>query len=155
MFAEEYFSDLLIDFFRRTQANEKIHFGILRTKNIKSLIHWVEYFYRILGDPTIVETNEVIFIKQFDTSLYRAETRKKLINQSDTKAKESSLGPLESENKRKEWESKFINYLSTLIGVNGVPLSYMVRGKVNPDANGDFPIFIDKTIACGTLKGNY
>ena len=132
-----------------------MHFGILRTKNIKSLLHWVEYFYSILGDPTIVETNEVIFIKQFDTALYRAEIRKKLVDQYNTKAKEASLGPLESENKRKEWESKFINYLSTLIGVNGVPLSHVVQEKEIPDENGDLPNFIDKKTACAPLNGDY
>ena len=64
------------------------------------------------------------------------------------------MGPLESENKWKEWESKYINYFSTLIGVNGVPLSYVVRAKDNTDANGDFHNFIDKTISCAPLKGD-
>ena len=47
---------------------------------------------------------------------------------------------------------KLFNFLSTLIGVNGVPLYYVVRGKYNPDANREFPTFIDKTIACAPLK---
>ena len=115
---------------------------------MKSLLHWVQYFYRISGDPTIVDMNEVVFIKQLDTDIYRSDIRKNLICQSNTKVKKYFLGPLESDNTWKEWESKFINCLSTLIGVNGVPISYVVRVKDNSDANGDFPNFIDKTIAC-------
>ena len=30
-----------------------------------------------------------------------------------------------------------------------------MREKENPDAEWDFPKFIDKTIACASLKGNY
>ena len=47
-----------------------------------------------------------------------------------------------------------MNGLSTIIVVNRVPLSYMVRGKDIPDANEDFLNFIYKMIACGPLKGD-
>ena len=50
---------------------------------------------------------------------------------------------------------KFINYLSTIIGFNVVPLYYVVREKDNPDANGDFPDLIDKMIKCEPLKDDY
>ena len=60
-----------------------------------------------------------------------------------------------SQKKRKEWESKYLNYLSTFIGVNGVPLSYVVWEKYNPYENGDSTNFIYKTIACAPLEGNY
>ena len=84
-----------------TQANDEIHFVVLRIKRMKALIHWVQAFYHISGDPTIVEMNEVIFIKKLYTAFYRADIRMKLIDQSNTKAKEASPGPLESENKCK------------------------------------------------------
>ena len=57
----------------------------------------------------------------------------KLVYQYNTKAKEDSLSPLELENKQKQQESKFVNYLSTLIGVNGASLQHMVQGSDNPD----------------------
>ena len=50
----------------------------------------MQYFYCILVYPAIVEINEVVFIKKLDTYLYRADIRKKLIGQSNTKAKEAS-----------------------------------------------------------------
>ena len=127
MFIEKYIYDLSSDIARRTQANGKIHFGMRRTKRMKALLHWVQYFYRISEYPTVFEMNEVMFIIQFETALYRADIRKKIIHQSNTKDQEASTGPLESENKWKEWESKFINYFSILIGFNRVPLSYVVQ----------------------------
>ena len=45
--------------------------------------------------------------------------------------------------------------MSTRIGVNGVPLSYTVCEKDNPDANGDLTNFIDKTIKFAPLNGDY
>ena len=59
----------------------------------------MKYIYGISGDPTIVEMNEVMFIKELDTALQRAEIRKKPIDQSTTKDKEASPGPPESKNK--------------------------------------------------------
>ena len=99
---------------------------MLITKSIKSLLYWVLDSYVLSGYPTTVETNKVMFIEQLGTYLYKSDIRKKKNDQSKTKAKENSSGTLESEKKLKEWESKLINYVSTLIGVNGVPLSYVV-----------------------------
>ena len=55
------------------------------------------------------------------------DIRKKLIDQFNTNAKEDYRGSLESENKLKEWESKFVIYLSTLRGVNVFPLYHLVQ----------------------------
>ena len=99
MFKEKYVSDLSTGFSGRTQDIGKIHFEMRRTKRMKGLLHWVQDFYWISVDPTIVELNEVMFIKHTDTAFYRVVIGKKLFYQSNTKAKEASPGPLESENK--------------------------------------------------------
>ena len=72
MFIEKGTSDLSTDFAQRTQDNRKMHFGVRRTKRMKSLLHWVQDFYRISGDPTIVEMIEFMFVEQLDTTLYKA-----------------------------------------------------------------------------------
>ncbi len=46
-----------------------------------------------------------------------------------------------------------MNYLSTIQGVNGVPLSYVVREQEEVDRNGTFESFNEQTIACSPLKG--
>ena len=72
-----------------------------RTQNKKAPLHWVKEFYCISGGPTKVDLNKAMFIQQFDTALPRKETRKNLIDQPTTKAKEYSVEPLETENKWK------------------------------------------------------
>ena len=114
------------DFSIRNQSNGNIHFGMARTKKTKVILCWVQYFYPISVDPTIINMNEVMFIRQLETSLYRSDIRNIIIDQFNTNTKEASTGPLESEKKWKEWESKFIKYLSKLIGFNVVLLSNMV-----------------------------
>ena len=48
---------------------------------MKALLHWVQDFYRISGDPTIVDLKEVMFIQHLDISPYRVGTRKNIIDQ--------------------------------------------------------------------------
>ena len=54
------------------------------------------------------------------------------------KAKESTPGPLVSENKWLNWKPKFRNYLSTVLGMNGTPLSYVICENDAPDNTGDY-----------------
>ena len=69
MFTEKDISNLSTDFAGRHQANGTINFGTHRTKRMKALIHWVQYFYCISENPTIVEINEFMFIEQLETAL--------------------------------------------------------------------------------------
>ena len=101
MFTEKYISNLSTNFSGRTQANGKINFGMCITKVMKLLLHWVQDSYCISGDPTIVEMSKVMFIKQLDTTLYRSDIRRNIIDQCNRKAKEASPGPLKSE---KNWK---------------------------------------------------
>ena len=113
-----------------------------RNKSIKVLLQWVQYFYRISLDPTIVDLNKVIFIQQLDTALYRAYIKKKLVDQSNTKAKETSLGPLESENKFKEWESNFIDFFSHSLELMDFPcLTWCVKTTIQMQM-GNYPTLL-------------
>ena len=69
MFTEKDISDLSPVFAGRTHENGKMNFGMHITKRMKELLNWMQDFYRISGDPTIVDTNKVMFIKQLDTAL--------------------------------------------------------------------------------------
>ena len=68
-----------------------------------------------------------MFIEQLDTALHKVYPGKKPTNKKNTKYKEYYMDPLESKNKWKEWESKFIHYMSVLILVNIFTLSYAMR----------------------------
>ena len=53
-----------------------------------------------------------------------------------------------------EWEVKLEKYLSTIHGVNGVPLSYFVQSQVDPDRTTySQGYFLADTIACAPLSG--
>ena len=90
------------------------------------MLHWVQYFYVSQNiRPSLIFKKK--FIQQLDTTILMVETRKKLIDQLHKKAKKVPLCQCESE---KKWESKFINDLSTQIGVT---VSYVVQEN-KPDA---------------------
>jgi hypothetical protein len=50
-------------------------------------------------------------------------------------------GKLKDERKWPEWEPAFVNYLSTIPGVNGVPLLYVVREKEIADDGIEYGSF--------------
>ena len=56
-----------------------------------------------------------------------------------------------------DWEAKFTNYPSMLIGVNGVPLKYVICEDETPPVAGSkaYANFMDKTIYCTQLAGTY
>ena len=83
----------------------------------------------------------------------RAEVRKIEKDQSDTVSKAANPGKFKDERKWPEWEPAFVNYLSTIPGVNGVPLSYVVRDKEEPDRTGTFESFNERAIACSPMEG--
>jgi hypothetical protein len=88
-----------------------------------------------------------------DDASNRADVRKIEKDQSDTVSKAADPGKFKDERKWPEWEPAFVNYLSTIPGVNGVPLSYVVREKEDPDLSGVFDSFNERAIACSPLVG--
>ncbi len=96
------------------------------------MLHFTQEFYRVSETPTIVGLDDTSFNTAIDTALTRSEIRDTLAVQSATSAKSASPGPLVNERKWKEWETRFENYLSTILGANGVPLSYVIRENDNP-----------------------
>ena len=132
----------------------RINFGVRRTKKLTAMLHFVHDFYRVSENPTIVGLNNATFSTALETTLSRADVRQALIDQSDTSSKQASPGPLVNKRKWKEWETKFENYLSTIIGSNGVPLSYVIRANDLPPADqSGLTNFTSRTIACAPLNG--
>ena len=72
--------------------------------------------------------------------------------QVDTISKAADPGKFKDEKKWPDWEPAFVNYLSMIPGVWGVPLSYVVRENTAPDHETDFGNdFITCSIACAPL----
>ena len=146
-------TELSESFSRRTANNDRINFGIRRTKRLKHMVHWVQDFYRVSLTPTTDGLNEADFLSALTVAGERADVRKLLRDQSDEKAKVAAPGSLVSENKWVAWEPKFVNYLSTLIGMNGIPLSYVIRENDAPSRTATHANFTEECIACAPLTG--
>ena len=76
-------------------------------------------------------------------------------NQKKSSADAASPGPLENEKQWKRWDEKFVNYVRSHIGANSVPLSYVIRDNEEIDINGEHLDFINKTVDCAPLEGEY
>ena len=146
--------DMADSFQKRTIAN-RINFGMRRTKLLIAMMHWVQDFYRCSKQPTIddfVTAND--FKQALSTAAQRASLRKVDTDQIDTISKAADLGKLKDERKWPEWYPAFVNYLSTIPGVYGVPLSYVVWENQAPDHTRDFEgDFTEEIIACAPLNG--
>ena len=134
----------------------KLNFGIRRIKKLKVLLHWVQYFRRISELPSVEGITGDDFLMQFDRALERTKVRKHYCDDSDKKSKEASPDPLKSEREWIDWEAKFANYWLGLVGVNGVPLSYVIRENDNLPTDGQqYASFVYKTVYCAPLSGLY
>ena len=67
----------------------------------------------------------------------------------------ASPGLLNQEKQWKEWEEKFISYTRSHIGMNGIPLSYVIRENDAPDIGGTFTDFVNEIIAYTLLNEEY
>lgn len=134
---------------RRTAANGRLVFGMARTKRLIGLMHWIQDCYRCSA-PIDPEKFDVIAIEE---ALARAEVRKKEVDGESTMASEASPGKFKDEASWPEWLESFRNYLSVLVGVNGVKLSYVIRENVDPAVDDDFDDFESRAIACAPLDG--
>ena len=87
-------------------------------------------------------------------ALDRSALRKVEVHQTNTISEVVDLGKFKYECTWLKWEVKFENYLSTIPGVNGVPLSYVLLYQAAPDRTTDSQRnFIAKIISCVPLTG--
>ena len=71
-----------------------------------------------------------------------------------TKSKQLVRWQIEDEHKWADWEPAFTNYLSTIPGVYGIPLSFVICENDNPQHNQDFgEDFTQEMISCASLRG--
>ena len=151
---EKDIQDMADSFQKRTIAN-RINFGMRCTKWLLAMMHWVQGFSRCSRQPTIddfVTAND--FKQALSTAAQCASLRKVDMDQVDTISKAAGLVKLKDERKWPEWYPAFVKYLSTIPGVYGVPLSYVVRDNEAPDHVRDFAgDFTEEIIACAPLDG--
>jgi hypothetical protein len=147
--------DLAESYGRRTVADGRTIFGLRKIRYLIGLIHWVQDYQRIGEEPTIVGIHDAAqFRTALDEAYERADVRKVEKDQSDTVSKAADPSKFKDERKWSEWEPAFVNYLSTIHGVNGIPLCYVIRELAIPDRSADFASFNERAIACAPLVGS-
>ena len=146
--------DMADSFQKRTIAN-RINFGMRHTKWLIAMMHWVQDFYRCSKQPTIddfITAND--FKQALSTAAQCASLRKVDTDQVDTISMAADPGKLKDERKWPEWYPAFVKYLSTIPGVYGVPLSYVVWENQAPDHTREYEgNFTEEIIACAPLNG--
>ena len=96
---EKDITELREAFSLRTTANGKVNFSVRYTKKLKCLVRWAQDFLRIAERPYIDRLNEPLLLAELMVAGERVEVHRCLKNQRDVKAKESTPGPVVSENK--------------------------------------------------------
>ena len=147
--------DLAESYGRRTVADGRFIFGLRRIRYLIGLVHWVQGFERVSQTPTLdtFGGDAELFRRALDVAFNRAEVRRVEKEQSDTVSKAADPGKFKDEKKWPEWEPAFVNYLSTIPGVNGVPLSYIIRDAEVPAIDAVYESFNELAIACSPLTG--
>jgi hypothetical protein len=146
--------DLAESYGQQTVADGRSIFGLRRIRYLIGFIHWVQDFARVGEQPTLAGVEDMAsFREALDTAFYQADVRKIERDQADTVSKAADPGKLKDERRWPEWEPAFVNYLSTIPGVSGVPLSYVVCEKEFPEGGIDYGSFNEKAIACPPLSG--
>jgi hypothetical protein len=115
----------------RTGA-QKVSIGFQKLKKLKAVIHWVKDRHRIGMTATVdlgndAEEAKAAFLDELAASTQRQIIRDHTRDSRDASAKNASPGRLKDESKFNQWETTLHVMLGIVHGVNGVPLSYVVR----------------------------
>ena len=105
-------------------------------------MHWVQDCHRGSEIPNHENFDE----ETMYAALSLAQIRKSDIELVTTNSKAADPGKFKDERKWPEWEKAFINYLSVIPGVNGIPLSYVVQELENPTQGTEYTTFNKRMI---------
>ena len=87
------------------------------------------------------------FLEVLETASRRDQIQTQESDQADIISKQAGPGKLKDERKWNDWDASMVNYLSTIQGSLGVPLSYVVKENDEPIPEGH-DNFIEKCFAC-------
>ena len=120
--------DLSVTLGRLPANGGRVNFGIARTKRLIGMMHWVQDHERVsLTANVVVGTTAVNMRGMWSRALERANARKAVEKQSKATQTGADPGELKSDKGFYDWDEKWENYLSTIPGQNGIPLSYVTR----------------------------
>jgi hypothetical protein len=103
----------------RTPANSRVQLGMTRIKRMKAVAFWVRK-QRSEGIP--------VDVNNLTAAVIAATITEQTLTPSGAKKDEKMFEPEKFDSKRfKQWSRTMSNYLETIKGQTGVPLSYVIR----------------------------
>jgi hypothetical protein len=141
----------------RTPVATRIPIGLRKLRQLKACTHWAKDRDRLGLDIAIDGLEEGDNAKiQFLDELKASKDRAIISSEGDTsrisRAKEASPGKLKDEKSWVDWESGLQTLFSIQLGVNGVPLAYVIREEEH-EAGTVYPSFVEECIARARLDG--
>ena len=143
--------EMAAEFGKRAAAQGHILFGLGRTKKLTGVMHWVQDCYRAGDTPDHADFTTAAMFE----ALSLAQVRESDIDLVSTNSKAADPGKFKDERKWPEWEKAFVNYLSVIPGVNGVPLAYVVREVETPAEDVEYASSNERLIMRAPLEGQY
>jgi hypothetical protein len=155
--SEKDVSSLAKGFAARTVASGKSVFGLRRTNLLRATVHLAQDFRRIRRAPTLDGIGDMPDFKAaLKKAKQRAQIRKHNTEEPDGLSTASDPGKVKRQKDWLVWSRSLTNYLSTILGQDGVPLSYIIRENDEPDYDEedeeDFN-FEQLSIKCALLVG--
>ena len=147
--------DMAESFSKRSPAANRINFGMRRRiKWLIAMMHWCQDHQRCSEEPDIADFgNADAFKEALQVSAQRPLLRKNDSDQVDTISKAANPGKFKDKKKWPDWEPAFVNVLSTIPSVKGIPLSYVVCANEDLDHETNFEgDFVAHSIACAPLN---
>ena len=131
-----------------TVANGQIRLTPGTTRNIRAYIQWARDIIRVGEDPT----NGGFNVADGRELVRKYKTHETFVTKSKTMSETSKPPQLTATTKWDEWSPVFINFLRTIPGRNGQPLSYMCRKNATPTVIPGID-FIDDYVNRAPLAG--
>jgi hypothetical protein len=138
-----------LDSYEKRPANQRVVFGMARTNRMIGLMHHIQDCDRIGAQYG----EEEITLQVIEDAIEFANARKSISDHEKTHADSASPGELKDEKHWVTWHNQLEVFLAGLLGVNGVPLSYVIRKQEEPDLDTPFDNFIDLQVARAPLNG--
>ena len=134
-----------------TAANGRIQLNPTQKRNIKAFMQWCNDTHRMSQDPTIeiFDPNDAMML------IRRNNTHKMFVDKSKTITDTAKPRHFTNDSKWDEWKPTLLNFLRSIPGRNGVPLSYICREEDAPAVTYDHNIdFIDNYVLMAPITGD-
>jgi hypothetical protein len=149
MVKEKGLRDMIESLEKRTADNGRVSFGLARANRMYGLLCYVHDCDRVNEQ---YEEDEIT-VQSLNQHIQFAEVRKGMSDHEDTHAKTASPGQFKDEKNWIPWHSALEVYLSGIIGIAGIPLTYVIRANEEGDYVSEFDNFVDQQVARAPLFG--